>query len=127
MACAAALASLSVIESEGLCDRVKSFGLVILEELEAMKRRHPLIGDVRGLGFLLGIELVKDRTTKEPATEAGAFVYKEAFRNGLAWIPAGHILRMAPPLVISEEEALRGLEIIERAIYEAESRPELTT
>jgi 4-aminobutyrate aminotransferase-like enzyme len=80
---------------------------------------------VRGLGLLLGIELVKDRATKEPAVEAGKFVYQEAFRRGLAWIPAGHILRLAPPLIISEEEAFRGLDIIEQAITEAERHPEL--
>jgi len=125
MACAAVLASMSVIESEGLCERSASLGARMLEELRAMQERHPIIGEVRGLGFLLGIELVKDRTTKTPATEAGTFVYQEAFRRGLAWIPAGHILRLAPPLVITEEEAFRGLNIIEQAITEAERRPEL--
>ncbi|MGD9997500.1 MAG: aspartate aminotransferase family protein [Ilumatobacteraceae bacterium] len=127
MACAAILASLSVIEDEELCQRAEKLGALVLDELRAMQERHPIIGEVRGLGFLLGIELVKDRATKEPATAAGTFVYQEAFRRGLAWIPAGHILRLAPPLVISQDEAFRGLSIIEQAIAEAERRPELLT
>lgn len=125
MACAAVLASLSVIEDGGLCERAAKLGNRMLDELRAMQERHPIIGEVRGLGFLLGIELVKDRLTKEPASDAGTFVYQEAFRRGLAWIPAGHILRLAPPLVITEDEAFRGLDIIEQAITEAERRPEL--
>jgi 4-aminobutyrate aminotransferase-like enzyme len=125
MACAAVLACMSVIEQEGLCERADRIGSLMLDELRAMQQRHPIIGEVRGLGFLLGIELVKDRATKEPATEAGTFVYQEAFRRGLAWIPAGHILRLAPPLVISEDEAFEGLDIIEQAITEAERREEL--
>ena len=125
MACAAILACISVIEDEALCERAASIGERLLAELRAMQERHPIIGEVRGLGMLLGIELVKDRVTKEPATDAGTFVYQEAFRRGLAWIPAGHILRLAPPLVISEDEAFAGLEIIEQAITEAENRPEL--
>ncbi len=127
MACAAIVASMSVIEDEGLCERAEKLGARMLDELREMQERHPIIGEVRGLGFLLGIELVKDRATKEPATDAGTFVYQEAFRRGLAWIPAGHILRLAPPLVISEDEAFRGLAIIEQAITEAERRPELIT
>ena len=126
MACAAVVASMKVLEDEALCERVERIGARMLEELRAMQKRHPLIGEVRGLGFLLGIELVKDQVTKEPATEAGTFVYQEAFRRGLAWIPAGHILRLAPPLIISEDDAFRGLEIIEQAISEAERREEFT-
>lgn len=120
MACAAICASLDVLETEQLCERVRSLGHKVLEEMEGMKERHPLIGDVRGRGFLLGIELVEDRESKTPAPRAGEFVYQEAFRRGLAWIPAGHILRMAPPLIMSESDLFRGLSIIEAAIQEAE-------
>ena len=63
-----------------------------------MKAEHPIVGDVRGKGCLMGIELVKDKATKEPFDEAGKLVYQKAFRKGLAWIPAGHILRMSPPI-----------------------------
>jgi 4-aminobutyrate aminotransferase-like enzyme len=66
----------------------------------------------------MGIELVKDRKTKEPFDKAGEMVYVKAFKKGLAWIPAGHILRMSPPIVMNEEELLRGLDIIDEAIGE---------
>ena len=75
---------------------------------------------MRGLGCLLGIELVKDKATKEPFEEAGKLVYQKAFRKGLAWIPAGHILRMSPPMIMEDDLALKGLEIIEESIYETQ-------
>ena len=120
MACAAALASLEVIEEERLLDHATRVGEVMLARMEEMQGGHPIIGHVRGKGCLLGIELVTDRATKEPFAEAGRLVYQKAFRKGLAWIPAGHILRMSPPLIIPLELALKGLEIIEEAIAETE-------
>lgn len=120
MACAAALASIEVIEDEGLCDRAEHIGNLLMARMERMKAEHPIIGDVRGRGCILGIELVKDRGTKEPFPEAGTLVYQKAFSRGLAWIPAGHILRMSPPLIISDELALMGMDIIDEAIGETE-------
>jgi len=120
MACAAALASIEVIEEEGLCDRAAMLGELLLARMEEMKAAHPLIGDVRGRGCLLGIELVRDRQTKEPSTEAGQEVYRRAFRKGLAWIPAGHILRLSPPLIMEPEVALKGMDLIEESITEVE-------
>ncbi len=75
---------------------------------------------IKARGFLLGIELVKDLETKEPFNEAGKLVYQKAFRKGLAWIPAGHILRMSPPLVMDEKYAGMGLDMIEESIAEVE-------
>jgi 4-aminobutyrate aminotransferase-like enzyme len=63
---------------------------------------------------------VKDRATKEPFDEAGKLVYQKAFRKGLAWIPAGHILRMSPPIVMDEKTLLKGLDLIEESIGEVE-------
>jgi 4-aminobutyrate aminotransferase-like enzyme len=120
MACAAALASIEVIMEEDLCARAEHLGNVLLAQMEQMKLAHPIIGDVRGRGCILGIELVKDRGTKEPFVEAGAMVYRKAFEKGLAWIPAGHILRMSPPLIMEPALALKGLEIIDEAIGETE-------
>ena len=68
----------------------------------------------------MGVELVKDRGTKEPFVEAGEMVYQKAFRKGLAWIPAGHILRMSPPLIMEEPVAARAMDIIDEAIGETE-------
>ena len=120
MACAAALASIEVIEEEDILENVRRVGSYMMKRMEKMKEDHPIIGDVKGKGFLLGIELVKDKSTKEPFEEAGKLVYQKAFRNGLAWIPAGHILRMSPPLIMDEKYAGMGLDIIEDAITEVE-------
>jgi 4-aminobutyrate aminotransferase-like enzyme len=86
--------------------------------MERMKSEHRIIGDVRAKGCLMGIELVKDRATKEPFDEAGKRVYQKAFRKGLAWIPAGHILRMSPPVIMEDEALLRGMDLIDEAIGE---------
>ena len=120
MACAAALASIEVIEEEGLNAHALHLGEVLLKRMEEMKAAHPLIGDVRGKGCLLGIELVKDRETKEPAEEEGKLVYQRAFAKGLAWIPAGNVLRMSPPIMMQEEVALKAMDIIEESIGEVE-------
>ncbi|WP_018628679.1 aspartate aminotransferase family protein [Niabella aurantiaca] len=122
MACAAALASIEVIEEEGLLENVRTVGAAIMKRLERMKEAHPIIGDVKGKGFLLGIELVKDKTTKEPFAEAGTLVYQKAFQRGLAWIPAGHILRMSPPLIMDEAYAMKGIDMIEDAITDVEKQ-----
>ena len=122
MACAAALASIEVIEEEELLQNVHTVGDFFMKRMVKMKQDHPIIGDVKGKGFLLGIELVKDKTTKEPFEEAGTLVYQKAFRKGLAWIPAGHILRMSPPLIMDEHYANKGMNIIEEAITEVEKQ-----
>jgi 4-aminobutyrate aminotransferase-like enzyme len=120
MACAAALASTEVIEEEGLLDHATRLGEIALKRMRRMLDEHPIIGDVRAKGCLMGIELVKDRTTKEPFDKAGTRVYQKAFRKGLAWIPAGHILRMSPPIVMDEKALLKGLDLIDEAIGETE-------
>lgn len=118
MACAAALASIEVIEEEDLLENAQTLERFFAKRLEQMKEAHPIIGDVRVKGCLLGVELVKDRTTKEPFDEAGALVYQKAFGKGVAWIPAGHILRMSPPIIMDEETAARGMDRIDEAIGE---------
>ena len=118
MACAAALASTEVIEEENLLERSIHLGEIALKRMNRMKAEHRIIGDVRAKGCLMGIELVKDRTTKEPFDEAGKRVYQKAFAKGLAWIPAGHILRMSPPVVMEDDALMRGLDMIDEAIGE---------
>ncbi len=120
MACAAALASIEVIQEEHLLENVRTVGKYFMKRMEEMKANHPIVGDVKGKGFLLGMELVKDKHTKEPFDEAGKLVYQKAFKKGLAWIPAGHILRMSPPLIMDQEYAEKGLQIIEESIWEVE-------
>ncbi len=120
MACAAALASIEVIEEEDILENVRIVGKFFMDRLTKMKEEHSIIGDVKGKGFLLGIELVKDKNTKEPFDEAGKLVYQKAFKKGLAWIPAGHILRMSPPLIMDKKYAAMGLDMIEESIAEVE-------
>ncbi|MFA5206418.1 MAG: aspartate aminotransferase family protein [Lentisphaeria bacterium] len=120
MACAAALASTEVIIEEKLLENAQHLGEVALKRMERMKQEHRIVGDVRAKGCLMGIELVKDRATKEPFDEAGKRVYQKAFQKGLAWIPAGHILRMSPPIIMDEDMLLKGLDIIDEAIGETQ-------
>ncbi|MCP4400293.1 MAG: aminotransferase class III-fold pyridoxal phosphate-dependent enzyme, partial [bacterium] len=120
MACAAALASIEAIREEGLLENAKRLEEFFLKRLEQMKAEHPIVGDVRCKGCLMGVELVKDRSTKEPFDDAGVFVYQNAFKKGLAWIPAGHILRMSPPIVMDLDVAAKCMDIIDEAIGEAE-------
>lgn len=120
MACAAALASTEVIEEENLLERATHLGELALKRMEKMKAEHRIVGDVRAKGCLMGIELVKDKATKEPFDEAGKRVYQTAFRNGLAWIPAGHILRMSPPIVMEDDVLMKGLDLIDEAIGQTE-------
>ena len=118
VACAAALASIEAIEEEQLLERALHLGDLAQRRMERMKDEHAIVGDVRAKGCLMGIELVKDRATKEPFDEAGKRVYQKAFAKGLAWIPAGHILRMSPPVVMEDEVMLKGLDLIDEALGE---------
>lgn len=120
VACAAALAAVEVIEEEDIIRRATELGEFCLKRLEDMEGKYRIVGEVRGKGCLLGIELVKDRETKEPFEEAGRLVYQKAFQKGVAWIPAGHILRMSPPLIMEKEAASKALDIIEESIAQVE-------
>ena len=120
MACAAALASIEAIQQEGLLEHAQALEVYFLDRLARMKGEHPIVGDVRCKGCLMGVELVKDRVTKEPFDRAGEMVYVKAFGKGLAWIPAGHILRMSPPIVMDLETAARCMDIIDESIGEVE-------
>ena len=120
MACAAALASIEVIEEENLVERSAHLGELFLKRMKEIKDAHPIVGDARGKGCLLALEIVKDKETKEPFVEAGRMIYQRAFSKGLAWVPSGHILRLSPPMILDDDVALKGLDIIEEAITETE-------
>jgi len=120
VACAAGLATIKVIEEEGLLENAQRIEKVVMKRLYELKDKYEIIGDVRGKGCLFGVELVKDKLSKQPFEEAGKLVYQKAFKKGLAWIPAGHILRMSPPLIMPEGIAKKAMDIIEEAIWETE-------
>jgi len=122
MACAAALASIEAIQEEGLLENAKRLEGYFVGRLAKMKAEHKIVGDVRCKGCLMGVELVKDKGTKEPFAEAGKLVYQGAFRKGLAWIPAGHILRMSPPIVMDLDVAAKCMDLIDESIGEVEKK-----
>ncbi|MCP4643777.1 MAG: aspartate aminotransferase family protein, partial [bacterium] len=121
MACAATLANIQVLEEEGYIDHAATVGEKLLGRLETMKESHPLIGDVRGKGYLMTVELVKDRATKELANEEGKQVFLKMLNKGMLTITPKANLRFAPPLCMSEELAMKGLDIFEEALAETES------
>jgi len=117
--CAAALATIEYIENHGLVAHARELGGYTLERLIEMRGRHPLIGDVRGLGLFLGIELVKDRETRERASEEAEAVMYAALSRGLSFkTTMGNILTLTPALTITREEMDRALGIIEDSIAE---------
>ena len=120
MACAAALASIEVIEEEQLNERSTHLGELAMKKMEEIKAAHKIVGDVRGKGCLLAMELVKDQDTKEPFEKAGSMVYQKSFQKGLAWVPSKHILRLSPPMIMEDDMLLKGFDIIEDAIAETE-------
>jgi len=119
LGCVAGLKVLEIMEREGLPERAKALGELVHSRFKAMQERHPIIGDVRGLGAMLAMELVRDRKTKEPAdTETGA-ILKEAHRRGLVVIRAGmhdNVIRLLVPLVAEESLVQEGLDILEASI-----------
>lgn len=114
---AAALATLDVIERDGLVEHVAREGAHALERLHELKRRHPLVGDVRGRGFLLGLELVEDRASKAPARAAAERVLYRALSRGLSFkTTMGNTLTLTPPLVTTRAQMDRALDILDECL-----------
>ena len=117
VASAAALATLDVIEQEKLLDHVQSLSAYAMERLRRTMQKHPLIGDVRGLGLLMGIELVRNRETMERATDEAEQVMYRALSNGLNFkLTMGNIITLTPALTITRAEMDRALGILENCI-----------
>jgi 4-aminobutyrate aminotransferase len=118
----AALTTLAIIEEEGLVENAARVGARALARMEEMRDRHPLIGDVRGRGLLLGIELVTDRASKAPARAEAEKVMYLALDRGLSFKTTfGNVLTLTPPLVITEAEMDRALDIVEDCLREVEA------
>jgi len=115
----AALTTIEIIESEGLVENAREVGAFAMERLAEMQARHPLIGDVRGRGLLIGIELVRDRDSKEPATDAAEAVLYRCLDRGLSFkTTMGNVLTLTPPLVTTQQQMADALAIIEASIAE---------
>ena len=113
----AALTTIEIIEDEGLVENARRVGDAALARMRDMQRRHRLIGQVRGRGCLLGLELVSDRDTRAPASDAAEAVMYRAMADGLAFkTTMGNVLALTPPLTLTEADMMRALDIIEAAI-----------
>src|SRR5919197_312586 len=129
LACASAVASLGVLTDEGIVENAAAHGRYLADELRALQDRHPSIGDVRGLGLFFGLELVRDRKTREPLVpfnaggEAAAPVArlaKAALDTGLYLFVHWNVVMIAPPLTITREELDEGLGILDEALAVAD-------
>jgi 4-aminobutyrate aminotransferase len=121
---AAALATMNIIEREGLANAA-SVGEFMLERLRGWTKSHPLVGDVRGRGLMIGIEIVKDKATREPAAELRNRIEILAFERGLVMLGCGETsLRLSPPLIVSKEEATVALDLLEDALTFVEKEVE---
>ncbi len=118
------LAVLDVIEREHLVARAAEMGAYLRARLLDLQQRHEVIGDVRGLGLLLGVELVQDRATKTPAHQLGALTTEKCFEKGLSMNirrrpERGSVWRIAPPLTVSHDEIDRATAILDEALRES--------
>jgi 4-aminobutyrate aminotransferase len=119
---AAALATIKYIEDHNLVAHARELGQYALDRLEKMQAHHPLIGDARGLGLFLGIELVKDHQTRERASEEAEAVMYAALSKGVSFkLTMGNIITLTPPLTITRDEMDTALDIIEGCIAEVEA------
>ena len=99
----------------------------MLERVRGWKHRHASVGDVRGRGLMIGIEIVKDKATREPAVDLRDRVETLAFERGLIMLGCGETsLRLSPPLIVSKEEATVALDILEEVLTQAEKEHELS-
>jgi len=124
VSCAAALATIDYIEKENLVERASKIGEKTRARMLEMQDKYPVIGDVRGLGAMNAIELVKNRETKEPAKDEAAAVSKYCIENGVIVIGAGifsNVIRTLIPLAITDEQLDRGLDVLEQAVAKCQS------
>ena len=116
VACAAALATIKLVR-DGLMRNAEELGHFLRGKLDALARRHPLIGEVRGCGLMIGIELVRNRRTRERATSERDALVMAAFRRGLLVLAAGpNTIRLSPPLVITKDQAETAVTILDAAL-----------
>lgn len=119
VACAAALAVLDIYEREDLATQSREIGQIILDRFSTLQEQYPFIGEVRGLGGMVAMELVKDRTTKEPDPQTANTILAAAHQRGLILIKAGmydNIIRVLVPLNVTDEQLQEALNIIDTAV-----------
>ncbi|KOO04545.1 aspartate aminotransferase family protein [Vibrio nereis] len=115
--CAAALATIEAIENENLLEKAQNDSQFMRDELLRMKEQYPLIGDVRGIGLLWGVELVTDRESKQRAYDEAEAVLYQCLSNGLSFkVSQGNVIQLSPPLIITRQQLKQALAIFEQAI-----------
>jgi 4-aminobutyrate aminotransferase/(S)-3-amino-2-methylpropionate transaminase len=122
LACAAALEVIATIERDGLVERAQRIGDTLLQGLRDLEHRSDLVGDVRGLGAMVAMELVDDRRTKHPAKAAASAVVEECWKQGLITLKAGtydNVVRLLVPLTIDDHLVEEGLAILDKALAAA--------
>ena len=120
VSCAASLVTLDLLEEE-LMDNAVLVGRYLKDRLVDIQSRHPIIGDVRGMGLMLAIEFVLDRTKKTRAPQIAEDFVQNCFRKGLLVLGCGECsVRFAPPLIVTQEEIDIAIEIIESVLYDME-------
>ncbi len=113
----AGLTTLEILEEENILEKVKNDESFICEAMSELQHKHKIIGDVRGLGLLWGVELVKDRNSKEKAVQAAEKIMYECLKNGLSFkVSAGNVLQLAPALIISRHDLNKALQILDGAL-----------
>ena len=123
MACAAALATSECLQDQGLIENTKEIGAYALDRLRRMMDAHEIIGSVRGLGLLMGVELVKNRDTRERAREEAEQIMYSALAKGLSFkITMGNILTLTPPLTITRAEMDKALDILDDCLDEVDDQ-----
>ncbi len=121
VACAAALAVLDLYEKEDLAARSREIGEQVMQLFARLQERYPSVGDIRGIGGMLAVELVKDRTTKEPDAHAASDILVAAHKRGLVLIKAGmydNVIRVLVPLCVTNEQLQEGMGILDAAFAE---------
>lgn len=120
LSCAAALAVIDVMESEGLVQRASELGKVMRKRLDQLEKKYAFLGEARSIGMVTGLEIVEDPKTRIPSVEIAKDIVNESIKRGLALITPtgihGNVIRMMPPLVITEEDLNKGLDILDNAM-----------
>jgi 4-aminobutyrate aminotransferase len=123
VSCAAATAVLSIIKEDKLLENAEKQGVHMIKRLKEMQSNHPMMGDIRGEGLMVGVELVKNEDTKEPAKTESANVMMRCFKKGVALVTCGvSVIRMMPPLTITRELIDKAIDIFEESLTEVEAK-----
>ena len=120
LACAASLATIEVLEEEGLIKNAEKQGEIMKKRLEEMKEKYEIVGDARGIGLMQAIEIVKDKKSKEVEPKLRDEIIERAFRKGILLLSCGQsAIRFIPPLCINEEQLNNAMDLVEEGIKEA--------